>query len=143
MRKIIFLILGILLLTTIVSALEPPKKFDNQFNLYGLKNSSYDTFAQIYQVKNSYYIFGERVLQHFNYEIILFYSDKSIKCLKKVKSFSSLMNYCDNSMCGRFEAKVSATKKQLKNSKLMIVPYSDVDCKKNKFINYNPKVYLK
>jgi len=144
--KKLFIIIMLLLVLSNVLACSPPKKTTDKIRLIVDYNSSYTSFSNILINKNKYYVNGGRLIQNQDYELISIYPNKTINCIKKIKSYPSMMYYCDNSFCGYLEKCFTLTSKQqkiLNNSKFMLVPVEDIDCNKNKFINYNPKKYLK
>jgi hypothetical protein len=137
-NKLLLMFLLCLLLITSVLASQMPKKVDNFITIKGKTNSSYDAYGQVIFSKNKVFIFGTRLEQNKDYEIVAI-SGKNITCIKKVKSYPSLITYCDNSFCGYFDYSFNLNKKTsyLKNSIYYIYDYEDIDCK-NKKLKNNP-----
>jgi hypothetical protein len=128
-------IISVFILVEIQFALacQMPKKIDKIINLKGnVYDKLYKPYGQVLFNKNQVYIFGTRLMQNKNYEIVAI-QNKTIICIKKVESFGSLFEYCDNEFCGYFNY-CGSVNKNLKNAQYYLYNFEDVDCKNHKIL---------
>lgn len=143
MYVILICITTLLLMMGSILACQMPKKVDKFISLKGnIYDQKYKPYSQVMFNKNQIYIFGVRLEQNRDYEIVAIYG-KNVTCIKKVKSYPSLMAYCDNSFCGGFQYCGSLNKKTayLKNASYYIYNAEDVDCKNKKILKNKPILY--
>lgn len=137
MKKIILSVIIILMLGSVL-ACSGPKKIINYQKLSINYQKNYKNFAIILEGKDKYFIYGGRLPQNKWYEIVKVFPNNSIYCIKKTKTYPSILYDCNNSFCGNVNdcfVLTAKQKKKLNNTKFMLVPIENVDCKKNKIIN--------
>ncbi len=111
MQNKLILTLIIILMLGSVLACSPPKKITNVFKLNINYQKDYKNFVNILESKNKYYVYGGRLYQNKWYEIVKIFPNKTINCIKKTKSYPSILYGCDNSFCGNIEECFTLTAK--------------------------------
>jgi hypothetical protein len=140
MKKLILISISLLLISSIFAVCNVPKKIDIFKTMKGnIYDKEFKPYGQIIFNKNQMYISSVRLIQDKEYQIVAI-NGKNITCIKKIKSYPTLMSYCNNSYCGGFEYCKNLNKKNnyLKNAKYYLYNVEDVNCTSNKIIKNKP-----